>query len=158
MQKYKVKDIYNDDASCSVAIFCSQRYSVKLGCLTKQGILTTTKIIDLPRKVGDTMKIGDKVCVCQNKDSEDFAYIYRDGIYMLKWPVSCDKYSCKCFIKNLPGVFDGFKLDRATFKIAIARDCLKRDFFPTLIAWRNLRKMCLDEKYPILKSIVELTR
>ena len=160
MQKYKIKDIYSDDNSLHVTISSSQKHSVKLDCLTKKGTLTTTKTIDLPRKAGNTLKIGSKVHACQNKNqyNEDYVYIYRGGMHMPDWPLSCDKYSCECFIDNLPGLFDSFKLDRIAFKIAIARDCLRRGFYPGLVAWRNLRKMCLDEKYPLLKRLAELTR
>ena len=160
MQKYKIKDIYRDGKGCHVVVSYSQKYSVKLDCLTKKGTLTTTKTIDLPKKVIDALKVGNKICVCQNKyfDSEPYVYIYRGGMFMPNLPISCDKYSCKRFIKNLSGVFDGFKFDRAAFKIALMRDCWQRDVWPTLVAWRNLRKVCLDEKYPLLKQMAEMER
>lgn len=160
MQTYEIRDIYSDDKSCHIVAYNSKKYSIKIGNIAKTGTLNTTKTIVLPNKASDKLKIGNKIRICQSKDfdPEDYAYLYHGEMYMPKMPISYDKYSCESFIKNLPGIFDSFKLDRAIFKIAIARDCWQRNVYPTLVAWRNLRKMCLDEKYPLLKRLAELTR
>lgn len=134
MQRYKIQDITNDGAFCSVVVTNAKN---------------AFKTIDLPAKVGEKAKVGGKVTVLQDKDLgvEDYVYLYRGDMCFHTKPASFDIYSCKCYLGNLPGVFDSFKLDRAIFKFAIARECWHRRIRPSMAAWRNLQNVFLWDAY-----------
>ena len=75
---------------------------------------------------------------------EDYVYLYHGGMQMHTMPAFLDKYSCKLYIENLPGLFDYGRLDRAIFKIALWRECERRGITPSFTAWHNLQNIMID--------------
>lgn len=139
VQKYKIKNIYDDGVFCSVMAVNSKN---------------VLKTVDLPRSDAKKIKNGDKIWVVQDAalGIEDYVYLYHKGLCFHIKPVSFDKYSCRYYIKNLPGLFDDFKLDRAVFKIALVRESLRLGRLPSMKAWRNLQNVCLLRTYaPLMR-------
>lgn len=134
MQKYKIQCLNNNGFYSSVYVSNS-----------KQG----HKVIDLPEKTADKLKVGDTVRVIQDKvlNIEDYVYLHRDGMTFNTKPASYDKHSCKCYIENIPGLFREGSFDRAAFKIALAGECLRRGFGFSFVAWRNLSNVFLWDAY-----------
>ena len=107
------------------------------------------RTINLPKKAADRLKVGDTIRVIRDNllDIEDYVYLHRGGMTFNTKPASYDKHSCKYYIENIPGLFQDGSLDRATFKIALAGECLRRGFGFSLVAWRNLRNVFLWDTY-----------
>ena len=141
MKKYEILDVNNQDYFCSVRVAEEHPHTVKLDSLTFSGLKRITKTIDLPAVAAQKLKVGQHIIVLQSKCSEDCVYLYRDGVYLKTEPASDDKYSCRYYIRNLPGIFNGFKLDRAVFKAILLCECKRRNVWISLFARRNLQKL-----------------
>ena len=155
MRVYKIENIARGDAFYSVAISGTSKHVVKLNCVTMRGTLKTFRTINIPKKVAGKLKVGQRMYVIQDKfyDSDDYIYLYRGGMVFNYKTVTNNKYACEQYIKNLPGLFDNFKLDRAICKLALMRECVRRDIMPSLVAWRNLRKVFLSDAYaPLMRE------
>ena len=149
MESYKIKDIVCDDFGCSVVIGKQSKKCFKLGDAKVNGKLSVSRTIDLPAKAVTKLQVGKKIVALQDKHFgiEDYVYLYNGEISFNAKPASYDKYSCKCYIENLPNLFKDGKLDRMTFKIVIMRECLRRGLVPSVVAWRNLRNVFLWDAY-----------
>lgn len=141
MKKYKILDVNGQDYFCSVRVVEEQPHTVELDGIKLSGIIRITKTIDLPISAAKKLMVDQNIIVLQSKLSEDYVYLYRGGICLRIKPASDDKYSCKYYIKNLPGLFNGFKLDRTVFKAVLLCECKHRNIRPSLIARRNLQKL-----------------
>ena len=100
----------------------------------------------MPISVAEKLKVGKNIFVLESKVSEDYVYLYRDGVYFKVKPASDDKYSCKYYMKNLPGVFNS-KFDKAVLKAILLCECKRRDVQASLIAWRNLQRLFLHSGF-----------
>lgn len=149
MESYKIKDIVCDDFGCSVVIGKQSKKCFKLGDATVKGTLSVSRTIDLPKIAAPKLKVGQKIVALQDKylGIEDYVYLYDGNVYFNTKPASYDKYSCKCYVDSLPGLFRDGKLDRLKFKTVIMRECLRRGFVPSVVAWRNLRNVFLWDAY-----------
>ena len=94
----------------------------------------------------DKLRPARRVTILRDKflSIEDYVYLYRGGMEMHTMPANLDKYSCKLYIENLPGLFDYGRLDRAIFKIALWRECERRSITPSFNAWHNLQNIMID--------------
>lgn len=155
MESYKIKDIVCDDFGCSVVIGKQSKRCFKLGDATVKGKMSVSKTIDLPAKAESNLKVGQKIVALQDKHYgvEDYVYLYNGGVSFNMNPASYDKYSCKCYIENLPNLFKDGKLDRMRFKMVMVRECLRRGLVPSVVAWRNLRNVFLLDAYsPLVRE------
>ena len=155
MESYKIKDVVCDDFGCSVVIGKQNKKCIKLGDARLNGTLSVSKTIDLPKNAAPKLEVGRKIVALQDKHFgiEDYVYLYNGDVYFNAKPASYDKYSCKCYIENLPGLFSNGKLDRLKFKTVIMRECLRRGFVPSVAAWRNLRNVFLWDAYsPLIRE------
>jgi len=152
MDVYNIKSVVCDDSYCSVMGERTEKKSIVFGNAKLSGTLRVSKMVMLPKKTFKNLRGGQKFFVLQDNilNIEDYAYVYRGGMVFHTKPASYDKYSCKCYLKSLPGIFSSGKLDRAVFKIAIARECCNRGLIPSLVAWRNLRNVWLWDAYSYL--------
>ena len=141
MKKYEILDVQNQDYFCSVRVAEEHPHTVKLDSLTLSGVKRITKTIDLPAGAAQKLKVGQHIIVLQSKCSEDYAYLYHNGVCLNTEPVSDDKYSCGYYIKNLPGIFNECKLDRIVFKAVLLCECKRRNIRASLFARRNLQKL-----------------
>ena len=141
MKKYEIVEINNQDYFCSVRVAEESPHNVNLGYAMLSGVLRIKKTIDLPASAAGKLKTGQNIFALQNKLAKDYVYLYRDGVCLKMKPVSDDKYSCRYYIQDLPGIFNGFKLDRLLFKTVLLCECRRRNIRPSLIAHRNLQKL-----------------
>ncbi len=140
VQRYKIERIYRDSYFGTAEI----------------GVRGSQKTFYVSGKCINNLKIGGKFNVISDKmlGMDDRVYMFRGGYCLPVGPVGYDKFSCKCYLEDLPGLFDSFKLDRIAFKVAIARECFRHDCLPSLVAWRNLRKVCLLRAYaPLMRCL-----
>jgi hypothetical protein len=151
MKKYEIQSVMVQDDVCRVSVKYTENQNVELGDLTMSGKGITKKTIELPISAAEKLKVGKNIFVLENKISEDYVYLYRDGVCFKVKPASDDKYSCKCYIKNLPGVFDS-KLDKAVLKVLLLCECKCRDIRVSLIAWRNLQRLFLHKGLSTLEK------
>ncbi|MCQ2572133.1 MAG: hypothetical protein MJ165_04040 [Alphaproteobacteria bacterium] len=155
MESYKIKYIVCDDFGCSVVIGKQSKQCFKLGDATVKGKMSVSKTIDLPAKAESNLKVGQKIVALQDKyfGIADYVYLYHGGMSFNMKPASYDKYSCKCYIENLPNLFKDGKLDRMRFKMVMVRECLRRGLVPSVVAWRNLRNVFLLDAYsPLVRE------
>lgn len=131
MKRYKIKDKYNAPYSYK---FYLERGRKERMCVTLEQNSTTTEL-----------ESGDHITILQDKflSIEDYVYLYPGGMQMQTVPAWADKYSCRIYIKNLPGLFDCGKLDRVLFKIALLRECGRRGIAPSFRAWHNLQNIMM---------------
>ncbi len=151
MKKYEIVEINNQDYFCSVKIAEECPHNVKLGDMMVSGVLRIKKTIDLPINAAKKLKTGQNIFALQNKISKDYVYLYRDGVCLKVKPVSDDKYSCRYYMQDLPGIFNGFKLDRFVFKAVLFCECRRRNIRPSLIARRNLQKLVARQGFAELE-------
>lgn len=155
MESYKIKDIVCDDFGCSVVIGKQSKKNIKLGNATLNGNLSVVRTINLPAKAEPKLQVGQKIVALQDKHYgvEDYVYLYNGGVSFNMKPASYDKYSCKCYIENLPNLFKDGKLDRMRFKMVMVRECVRRGLVPSVVAWRNLRNVFLWDTYsPLVRE------
>ena len=155
METYKIKDIVCDDFGCSVVIGKQNKKCINLGDARLNGTLSVSRTINLPKNAAPKLKVGQKIVALQDKHFgiEDYVYLYNGDVSFNMKPSSYDKYSCKCYIENLSGLFWDGKLDRLKFKTVIMRECLRRGLVPSLSAWRNLRNVFLWDAYsPLVRE------
>ena len=142
VKKYEILDVNNQDYLCSVRVKEVENDKFELGNVTFSGVKRTVKNIDFPICASGKLKVGQNIFVLQSKLSKDYVYLYRDGVYFNIQPASDDRYSCKYYLRNLPGVCD-HRFDRAVLKAVLLCECRRRGIFPSLIARRNLQKLFL---------------
>ena len=149
MKKYEIVEVNNQDYFCSVGVAEERPHNVKLGDATLSGAIRIKKTIDLPASAAKKLQPGRNMFALQNKLAKDYVYLYRDGVCLKIKPVSDDKYSCRYYIKDLPGIFNGGKLDRFVFKAVLFCECRRRNIRPSLIAHRNLQKLVARQGFAI---------
>ena len=131
MEVYRIKNINcNEHLGSAELTLCRAK-----NCAGKTVFLNAECIKNL--NVGDKFK----VITDRHQHIMEKVYMFRGHCYIYDVP-NCDKLHCKNFVNDLPGLFDSLSLDRARFRIAIARECMRHDV-PVISAWRNLRRVCL---------------
>ena len=140
VKQYEVLDINKQDYFCSVRVKEVEKDKVELGNVTLSGVKRIVKNIDFPMSAFEKLKVGQNILVLQSKLSKDYVYLYPGGVYFKVKPASDDKYSCKYYLRNLPGVFS-HRFDRAVLKAVLLCECKRRGVFPSLIARRNLQRL-----------------
>ena len=143
----KIEEEQNEDKTGSLCKVRIQGPYEKHRCLRCH---TCTKIcsqliIDLPKDVVEKLQKGDNMWVSRDSthDVFDLFYLYRGGIVFHEKPTENKRESYKHYLARVPGVID-FKLDRLALKIAMAKECYRRDLGVSLLAWRNLQRFCKD--------------
>jgi hypothetical protein len=134
MRKYKILDLKNNDEQpdkMEVIVCHGGRFFFPIGPSTKS-----------LKKGGTFRVIGDRYC-----HSLDKVYLWRGGMYMCDYNPAPYESPCKRFISDIGGISDG-TLDRLRFKTALIKECRRRGKTPSLIAWRNLQKVCQDNQNP----------
>ena len=105
--------------------------------------------IFLPKDVADTLKVGDNIRVIKDAyhDWFDYAYLCNNGIVFVQKPRDDTKQSYRDYFLRLPGLLNG-KIDRIAFCFALIQECHRRNLDTSLLAWRNLQKICQDNQNP----------
>ena len=76
---------------------------------------------------------GDRFIILQDNMGYGFAYVYNKHMYLVEIP-----YDTRAFIRNIP------LMDKIVFAHALRREVLRRNQVPSLMIYKNLRKLIAD--------------
>jgi len=148
MRKCKICNIEGKDTSlCEVTIQEPYKKVIyHLGNANVTGRSRTKRMIVLPKKFAEKLRVDDNIWVIKDNTFThlDYVYLFRGGMAFHTKPGNCGRLSYECYISEIPGLFDSGGFDRAVFKIALARECWRRGYGVSLEAWRNLQRVDLN--------------
>ena len=88
---------------------------------------------------------GDRFIILQDNMGYGFAYVYNKHMYLLETP-----YDTRAFVHNIPF------LDKIVFAHALRREVARRNQVPSLIIYKNLRKLIkerVDLEHRLMKQL-----
>ena len=138
------------DTRCDIKIQEPRtRYTCRLGDVEMSGNVLSKREIVLPKYIAENLGAGDNVRVIKDAyhDLGDYAYLCNNGIVFVQKPRDDTKQSYRDYFLRIPGLLNG-KIDRIALYFALIQECHRRNLDTSLLAWRNLQKICQDNQNP----------